>query len=190
MKRAAAITLLPAIILVTLSTFVFIAGAACPNVPTMKMLDVCAKTGIPEWTGICWEMFKSAPKTVEVTVYVLTAVRHAIPRYDGTFNAIKQLLKAGGKLSGDEREALSYCKNKYVEGRRFAASLVHQLSGCDFTHARMESPFTHCHIRLAKLSQSQRKRLSSVLNKVLDGYTLEQIILELADLIVKWSKKA
>lgn len=98
------------------------------------MLDVCAKTDIPEWTGICWEMFKSAPKTAEVTVYVLTAVRHAIPRYEGTFNAIKQLVGSSpatrGKTSVTAR----------VEGRRFAASLVHQLSRCDFTHARMESP--------------------------------------------------
>jgi hypothetical protein len=78
MKRAGAMTFLLAIILATMSTFVFTAGAggAGTNVPTLKMLDVCDKMDIPEWAHICWVMLKSAsaPKTAEVTIYVLTTI--------------------------------------------------------------------------------------------------------------------
>ncbi|PVH36250.1 hypothetical protein PAHAL_6G030100 [Panicum hallii] len=117
----------------------FITGAACNNVATMKRDDACHKSCDmkPEWYELCQETLRPAPDTAEVTLYALMATRQANLKYGDTMNTINQMLGAGN-LPSKEREAVSHCKGKYGEAAALMASIAKQLDGCDFTRGRQE----------------------------------------------------
>ena len=183
MKRAAAMTLLPAIILVTLSALVFTAGAACPNVPTMKMDDVCNELRNLEWTHSCWVALNSSslPKTAELTDYVIMAARHAHLRYEGTLNSVKEMLTAGRRLPGKLREAYTYCRDQYLEALSLMASFDDQLHRCDFTHIPKEDTVGSC---ADKLRASLLEKMPLYTYDVKDDEILAIVVFELGNMLI------
>ncbi|KAL6659472.1 hypothetical protein ACP70R_003512 [Stipagrostis hirtigluma subsp. patula] len=134
MNRAA--MTVPLAVLATLSLFA--AGRACNNVPSMTWNEACIKSFIkPEWFKLCQDTLVNAPKTAEVTVFVLIATRQAKIKYESTLTTIDQMLGAGN-LPADERTAVSACKEKYLLAHSIMASIADQMFACDFSRARQE----------------------------------------------------
>jgi pectinesterase inhibitor-like protein len=142
MKRAAMPTFVfvLATILVPPATLFNTAGAACPNITSMKPEEACLKScnTNPQLYKLCLETLQpEADNADEVTSYALLATRQANLKYNDTMNMINPMLGAGN-LPNEERQAVSNCKEKYGEAGALMASVTEQLVRCDFTRGKQE----------------------------------------------------
>ncbi|KAF8669924.1 hypothetical protein HU200_051106 [Digitaria exilis] len=65
------------------------------------------------------------------------STKKASLKYSDTMNKINVMLEAKD-LPGEEREAISHCREKYREASSQMASGADHLSSCDFRHTRQE----------------------------------------------------
>ncbi|RLM60632.1 hypothetical protein C2845_PM14G02350 [Panicum miliaceum] len=108
---------------------VFTAGAACDNVPSTKMEYAC-RACHSNWYHVCRDALQSAPDAAEVSTYPLIATRKANLKYSDTMNEITMMLGVG-ILPGEEREAISHCKEKqeYMDALTAIRSCLNRLHG-------------------------------------------------------------
>ncbi|KAF8712859.1 hypothetical protein HU200_028633 [Digitaria exilis] len=137
MTRATATETLFLATLISLTTFFFVSGDACDKVPLMRWTDACFKACRPPLYSVCQETLQSAPEVAEVTAYVVLAARLAKRSYDDTVGRAERLI-ATGAIPGDQRPAYQACIDNYATARIRMVSVVTDLTGCDFTHARQE----------------------------------------------------
>jgi pectinesterase inhibitor-like protein len=122
--------------LVLALTTLLLAGLyeACDNVPTMYMDDMCHKA-CPHLYELCRTTLEHGAAEAEVTVYALITAKYAKLSYQSALAAADQLLQ-NSSLAGDERTALSRCKESYYEAVSSMAYIVNDLFNCSFSSTK------------------------------------------------------